>query len=85
MWALNIKIRDNQGQMELVNDLYKDSLDIVLNSDINDTMVSIINTNPYSLRQTTSATQQKTAFGVSMPSKFFNKVGNGRDKTLALL
>ncbi len=56
MRVLNIKARDTQGQSEPVHDLYKDNLDDVLDSDIDDTGVSTINKNSCMLRRTTPGT-----------------------------
>ncbi len=50
MRALNIKAGDTQGQTEPVHDLYQDSLDDVLDSNIDDTVASKINTNRCLLR-----------------------------------
>ena len=54
--ALNIKAEDSQGQIKTLYDPYKDSLDNVLNSSIDEKVASTINTNPYPLRQSTSVT-----------------------------
>lgn len=43
--ALNIKTKDIQRQTELVHDSYKNSLDNVIDSNIDDIVASIINTN----------------------------------------
>ncbi len=80
MRALNIKAENTQGQMEPVHDPYKDSLDDVLDIDIDDTVAGTINTNPYSLRRTTSATQLGTPLDVLLPSGLFSEAANGRDK-----
>ena len=56
MQALNIKVGDTSGQTEPIHDLYKNNLDNVLDTNINDTMVSIIDTNLCPLKQMTSVT-----------------------------
>ena len=78
--ALNIKAGDTQGQTEPVHDPDKDSLDNVLNSNIDDTVASTIDTNPYLLRQTTSAIQPGKPLDVPPPSKLFSKAASGGDK-----
>ena len=50
MRVLNIKVGNTPGQTELVYDLYKDSLDDVLDNDINNIVASKININPCLLR-----------------------------------
>ena len=50
MQALNIKVEDTLRQTELVHDPYKDSLNNVLNSNIDDIVASIININSCLLR-----------------------------------
>ena len=50
MWAPNIKVEDTPGQMELVYNPYKNSLDNILDSNIHNIVASIINMNPCILR-----------------------------------
>ena len=59
MCALNIKVEDILGQTEPVHDLFKNSCDDVLDSNINDIVASTINMNPCLLRQTISALNQE--------------------------
>ncbi len=84
MRALNIKAEDTQGQTEPVHDLYKDSLDNVLDSDINDTVASTIHTNACLLKQTTSAIQLETPLDVLLPSGLFSETASGADKNFSL-
>ena len=50
MQTLNIKVGDTLGQTKPVYDPYKDSLDDVLDNNINDRVASTIDTNPCPLR-----------------------------------
>ena len=78
--ALNIKVGNTLGQMELVHDFYKNSLDDVLNSNINNTVASTIDMNPCPLMQITSATQPEIPFDVPLLSRLFNEAASGGDK-----
>ena len=80
MQALNIKVTDIPGQTEPVHDLYKNRLDDGLDSNINDIVASTIDTNPCPLRQTTSATQVRTFFDVSLPLGLFCEAASDGDK-----
>ena len=80
MLALNIKVEDTSGQTELIHNPYKDSLDDVLDGDINDTAASTIDTNPWLLRQITSAIQPRTPFNIPLPLGLFSEVANGGGK-----
>ena len=80
MRALNIKIRDTSGQTKPVHDLYKNSLDDVLDSNINDIVASTTNTNSCSLRQTTSAIQPGMPFDILLPLGLFSEEASGGDK-----
>ncbi len=84
MRALNIKAGDTQGQKEPVHDPYKDSLDDVLDSDIDDIVASTIDTNPCLLRQTTSATQPRMPLDVPLPSGLFSEAASGGNKNSSL-
>ena len=78
--ALNIKTRNIKKQTKPVYDLYKDSLDIALDSNINDLMANTINTNYYSSRQITLATQLRTHLNILLSSKLFSELLSGGDK-----
>ena len=80
MRAINIKVGDTPGQTEPVYDLYKDKLDNVLDSNIDDTVASTIDTNSCPLRRTTSATQQGTPFDILLLSGLFSEIVSGGDK-----
>ena len=80
MRALNNKVGDTSRQTEPIHALWKNSLDDVLDSNINNIVASTIDLNPCLLRQTTSATQLKTPFDVLLPSGLFNEVVRGGDK-----
>lgn len=80
MQAVNIKVEDTQGQTKPIYDLYKDSLDDVLNNNINDTMARIIDMNPCPLKQTTLATQPRTPFDVPLPLRLFSEETSGENK-----
>lgn len=51
MQALNIKIRDIQGQTKPIHDFYINNLDNILNYNINNIVANIININFYLLKQ----------------------------------
>ncbi len=57
MRALNITVRDTQEQTEPIHNPYKDSLDDILDSDIDDIVAKTIRTKPGPLRQNVSLTQ----------------------------
>ncbi len=80
MRAMNIKARDSLGQTEPVHDPYKDSQDDVLDSNINDTVASTIDTNPSSSRRTTSLIQPGMPLDVPLPSGLFSEAASGGDK-----
>lgn len=80
MRALKIKVEDTSRQTEAVHDSYKDSLDDVLDSYINDEVGSTININPYLLRQTTSSNQLGMLFDVPLPLGLFSEAVSGADK-----
>ena len=48
--ALNIKAGDTQGQIELVYDPYKNNLENILNSTLDNTVAGIINVILYTLK-----------------------------------
>lgn len=56
MKTLNIKTNNIQKQTELIHDLYKDNLNNMLDSNINNIVANTINTNPYLLIQITLST-----------------------------
>ncbi len=60
MRAFNITVGDTQGQTEPIHNPYKDSLDDILDSDIDDIMAKTIYTKPGPLRQDASITQPCT-------------------------
>ena len=72
MSAVNIKVGDTQGQTEPVYNPYKDSLDDFLDSNINDTMSSRIDTNLCQLKQTTLTTQLGMSFDILLPLRLFS-------------
>ncbi len=80
MRALNIKAEDTQRQTETIHDPCMDSLDYVLDSNINDTVASIIDTNPCPLRRTTSVTQPGTPLDVPLPLGLFSEAASDGDK-----
>lgn len=84
LWALNIKTKDIQGQAELVYDSYKDSLDNILNSIIDDIVASIINKNLCLLKQIILNTKQGIIFNIQMPLGLFYKATSNRDKNSSL-
>ncbi len=61
MRALNIIVEDIQGQTEPIHDPYKDGLDNILDSNINDIMAKTIHTKPGLLRQDHSIIQAYTS------------------------
>ena len=81
IWALKKKIRHIPGQTESVHDPYKDSLDDVLDSNINDSVTSTINTNPCLLKQIMSATQPEMPINVPLLLRLFSEITSGRDKS----
>ncbi len=56
MCILNITVDDIQGQTKLVHNPYKDSLDDILDSNVNNIMAKTIYTKPEPLRQSISIT-----------------------------
>lgn len=70
--------------MEPVHDLYKNSLDNILDSNINDTIASIINTKPCLLRQSTLGTEQVMLLDVFLLLGLFSEVTNDGDKNSSL-
>ena len=67
-----------------VHDLYKDSLDNVVDSNIDDRVASTTNTNPYPLMPIISATQPKTPFDILLPLGLFCETASSRDKNSSL-
>ena len=80
MRALNIKVGDTQGQTEPVYNPYKDSLNNVLDSDIDNIVANTIDMNLCLLRKTTSITQPRTPFDVPLPLELFSEIVSGGDK-----
>ncbi len=80
--ALNISVRNIQGQTESIHNLYKDSLDNILDSDINDIVAKTIYTKPGPLKQDTSITQLCTPQEVDILQSLgdFGQVSNRKDK-----
>lgn len=69
--------------MELVHNFYKNSLDDVLDSNINDTVASTIDINPCLLRKTTSSIQPRMLLDVLLLLRLFNKATSDRDKNFS--
>ena len=84
MRALNIKVGDILRQTKPVHNPYKDSLDEVLDSNINDIVASIIDMNLCPLRRITSVTSPKMLFDVPFLSRLFSKASSGGDKNSSL-
>ncbi len=82
MRALNITIRDTQGQTKPVDNPYKDSLDNILDSDINDIVAKTVYTKPGPLRQGASITQpcRPQDVDVLQSSGDFGQASSRRDK-----
>ena len=80
MQALNIKIRNTPGQTKLVYNSYKDSLDNVLDSYIDNTVANTIHTKSCPLKLITLVTQPETLFDIPLLSRLFDEVASGRDK-----
>lgn len=70
--------------MESVHNFYKDSLDDVLDSNINDIVASIINMNPCLLRQTMSSIQLEIFFDISLLLRLFSKATSNKNKNSSL-
>ncbi len=60
MRALNITVGDTQRQIEPVHNPYKDSLDNILDSDIDNIMAKTVYIKPGPLKQSASITQLYT-------------------------
>lgn len=73
-------MEDTPGQTKPVYNFYKDSLNDVLDSNIDDTLASTINTNLCPLRQTTSAIQLGMPFDIPLPLGLFSEAASGEDK-----
>ena len=80
MQALNIKVGDTPEQTKPVHDSYKNRLDDVLDSYINDTVASTINTNLYPLTRIMSITQPRTLFDVPLSLWLFSEAANSKNK-----
>ena len=82
MRALNIIVGDTQGQIESIHDPYKDSLDNVLDSNIDNIMAKIVHTKSGPLRQNTSIIQlcKLQNVDVLQLSEDFGQVFSKRDK-----
>ena len=84
MRTLNRKVGNTLRKTEPVYDPYKNSLDNILDSNIDDIVASTIDTNPCLLRQKTSATQLRMPFDVLLPLGLFNEAESGGDKNSSL-
>ena len=82
--ALNIKVGDTPELTKLVHDPYKNSLNNVLDSNIDDIVASTIDINLCPLRQKMLATQPGTFFDVPLPSGLFSGAASGGDKNSSL-
>ncbi len=82
MHALNIIIGDTQGQSEPIHNLYKDSLDDILDSNIDNIVAKIIYTKPGPLRQDVLITQlcMPQDVDILQSSKDFGQASSRRDK-----
>ncbi len=87
MRALNITVGDTQGQIEPIHNSYKDSLDDILDSDIDDIMAKTIHTKLGPLRQDSSITQPYTLqdIDVLQSSGDFSQASSRRDKLFSSL
>lgn len=84
MQILNIKVENTSERMEPIYDSYKDNLNNVLDSNIDDMVASIINTNSCPLRQITLATQSKMFFDILFLLRLFSKIASNKDKNSSL-
>lgn len=66
--------------MELVYDPYKDSLNNILDSNIDDIVISIIDINPCLLKRTISGTQIEMPLNIALLLKLFSEAISGRNK-----
>ncbi len=82
MRALNITVEDTQGQTEPIHDPYKDNLDNILDSNIDNIMAKTIHTKPGPLRQDALITQPYTPqdIDVLQSSGDFGQASSRRDK-----
>ena len=78
--ALNIKVGDISGQTEPIHNPYKDNLDNVLDSNIDDIVASTTNINPCPLRRITLATQLRMLFDVPLPLGLFSEAASDGNK-----
>ncbi len=87
MRTLNITVGDTQGQTELIHDPYKDSLDDILDSNIDDIVAKTIHTKPGPLKQDASITQPCTPQDVDVlqSSGDFGQASSRRDKLASSL
>lgn len=77
MQTFNIKIEDRQKQIKTIWDPYKNSLNNLLDSNINNIVDS---TNFYLIKQTISTTQSKMLCNISLLSEFSSKVVSSNSK-----
>lgn len=80
MQALEIKTSDIQRQTEPNYNLYKVSLDDILDSNINDIVANISNINSCLLKQTILDIQLEIFFHISLLLALFSKITNSRNK-----
>ncbi len=87
MRALNITVGDTQRQTEPIHDPYKDSLDNILDSDIDDIVAKTIHIKPGSLRQDVLITQPCIPQDVNVlqSSGDFGQAFSRRDKHFSSL
>lgn len=77
MQTFNIKIEDRQKQIKTIWDPYKNSLNNLLDSNINNIVDS---TNFYLIKQTISTTQSKMLCNISLLSELSGKVVSSNSK-----
>lgn len=82
MHTLNIIISNIQGQIKLVYDPYKNSLDNILDSNINNIVAKIVYIKPWPLRQSASITQPYILQNINILqlSGNFDQVSSRKDK-----
>lgn len=85
MRTLNVKIKNTQGQIKLIHNFYKNSLDDILDSNIDNVVASTINTNLSLLIQITSNIQPKMVLMFCYHYSFLIRQQAAEIKTLARL
>lgn len=85
MQNLNIKVKDiYKREIKLIYDFYKNNLNDILNSNIDNSVINIININAYLLRKIILITQLEIFINILLLLELFNKTANSKNKNFKL-